>query len=51
MALAPARVHLIPARLSLSPTTCLHPASTTPEATQSPLARKRYTPERQPSLF
>ena len=38
MAFAPSTVHRMPARLSLAPI-CLHPASTTPEETDNPLAR------------
>ena len=40
MALVPAIVQCIPARFILVPTVILQPASTTPEPTQSPLARK-----------
>ena len=38
MALAPATVQRMPARLSRAPI-CLHPASTTPDETHRPLAR------------
>ena len=36
MALAPVTIQCMPARLRRAPTACLHPASTTPDDTQSP---------------
>ena len=42
MALAPATVQCMPARLSRAPIASLHPGSTTPDDTQRPHARKVY---------
>ena len=41
MALAPATVQRMPARFNRAPTTCLQPASTTPEETHRPPAQNR----------